>query len=208
MHLTATGSHLKMMYESIPNEASKTNESYAIPMDSIAIDQNEPISKETNKRSDMEKGLGVSLAFGVVGGLFLGPVLGLVLAGGALYTSTREDKYGESVRFCGNSVCELFDKSIDTCRKCKVDDIIPPEQRKHVSETLSSATDQAMKKLQDLDAKFGVTSRASRWLGMKQHEVATLPIASTFSEGASCSTTPLHKATPRYILEDESESKV
>ena len=202
------------------------NETCAITMDPLATpidDPNDSINKNNisnGKHSAIAKGLGVSLAFGVMGGLILGPVLGLVLAGSALYTSTHEDKYGESVRYCGNSVCELFDKSIDTCRKCNVDEIMPPKQRKQVSETISAASEHAIKQLQDLDAKFGVTSRASKWIGLKQHESTTLPIANTNDTNASiskypvptnlCGTTQVTTppATNYNTLEYENESKV
>lgn len=200
-----------MMYESIPStEPSKTNENYSITMD--PVDPGPSVVNKEKIHSDIAKGFGISLAFGVVGGLILGPVAGLVLAGGALYTSTREDKYGESVRSCGNTVCNLFDKSIETCRKYKVEEIIPPEQRKQVSETLSAASDHAIKKLQDFDAKFGVTSRASKFMGLKPYETATLPIANTTdSNNISNMTSPLHQTNTvvtSYILEDENESKV
>jgi len=215
-----------MMYESIPSNNNtidersqrSSNQTCAITMDLLPTGTDTDTDTDTTsfskekKHSNMEKGLGVSLAFGMMTSLILGPILGLVLAGSCMYTSTREDKYGESVRYCGDSVLFVLDKSIDTCRKCNVDDIMPLKQRKHVSETISAASGHAIKQLQDLDAKFGVTSRASKWMGMKQHEMATLPIAYT-----STSSTPILQAfqvpttpTPAtsHILEYENESEI
>jgi hypothetical protein len=210
-----------MMYESIPSNNNtidersqrSSNQTCAITMDLLPTGtgtgtDTTSFSKEKT-HSNMEKGLGVSLAFGMMTSLILGPILGLVLAGSCMYTSTREDKYGESVRYCGDSVLFVLDKSIDTCRKCNVDDIMPLKQRKHVSETISAASEHAIKQLQDLDAKFGVTSRASKWMGMKQHEMATLPIANT-----STSSTPLQAfqvpmtSATSHILEYENESEI
>lgn len=62
----------------------------------------------TNTRSN-RAAIGAAAAAAVTGMILIGPVTGIVIAGVALYATTREDKIGDAVRSGGAAACSAFD---------------------------------------------------------------------------------------------------
>jgi len=150
----------------------------------------------------LAQGIGATLVIGMTATLILGPFIGIVLAGGTFYASTREDKYGSTVRLCGDSFCNLFDKSVDTCKKCNVDDIVPPERRQKLTETISATAEQVIRVCQDMDDKYGVTTRTSKFLGLKPHQSDILPTVAPY-EYSSQNTANVEKIFHDDIAEEK-----
>ena len=62
----------------------------------------------TENRSN-RAAMGAAAAAAVTGLILIGPVTGIVIAGVALYATTREDSIGDAVRSGGAAACSAFD---------------------------------------------------------------------------------------------------
>ena len=92
--------------------------------------------------------LGAGATGAVIGTLLLGPVVGVVAAGAAIYATTREDKLGEAARSTGSFACNTYEKTVEVANKYQV------------GEKLKVAGEATTKKLAEIDQEFKVSDNA------------------------------------------------
>ena len=92
--------------------------------------------------------VGASSTAFVVGALCVGPVTGIIVAGAALYATTRNDKAGEVTRSIGQAAVSSFRKTKELADEYKV------------TEKLQSAYTATAKKASDIDQEYKLTERA------------------------------------------------
>lgn len=89
--------------------------------------------------------LGAAAVGAVVGTLLIGPITGVVVAGAALYATTRDDKVGGAARATGTGAVTIFDKARESAEK------------HHVGEKLAAASAATAKKAAELDEQYKIT---------------------------------------------------
>jgi hypothetical protein len=100
----------------------------------------------TNPRNEsVTSAVGAAAVGAVIGTLLLGPITGVVVAGAAIYASTRNDKIGETTRATGSAAVSLYDKTVQAAEKY------------HVKEKVSAATEATMKKANEINDQYKVT---------------------------------------------------
>jgi len=99
--------------------------------------------------NDIHKAAGAAAAAAVVGTLVVGPCIGLVCAGAAVYASSRSDKVGEATLAVGGAAIQGFNKVKDTAEKYGVF-----EKAKQIG----GAT---LEKAKQIDAELKLTDKAS-----------------------------------------------
>jgi hypothetical protein len=85
--------------------------------------------------------VGAAAVGGVVGTLLIGPVLGLVVAGAALYATTREGDVGDAARAAGSTAALTFDKA---------------SKKHHLGDRIKAASDATIKKAKELDEEYKI----------------------------------------------------
>ena len=71
---------------------------------STTMGSSQPTDHQSNRVA-----IGAAAAAAVTGLILIGPVTGIVIAGVALYATTREDSIGDAVRSGGAAACSAFD---------------------------------------------------------------------------------------------------
>ena len=87
-------------------------------------------------------------SLGITGTLILGPVVGVLAAGGAVYATTREDDIGAASRAVGSAAISAFNYTSALCTKHKVYDKI------------KSAGEATVAKLAEVNEEYKLTDRA------------------------------------------------
>lgn len=108
-----------------------------------------------NDPSSSRAAVGVAAAAGVVGLLLLGPVTGIVIAGAAIYATTREDKIGDIARNSGSKVADAYDFGMKKANEHNVFDRI------------KSAGNMTYNKAREIDKEMKITETA----GIKAREL-------------------------------------
>lgn len=88
------------------------------------------------------------LILGITGTLVLGPVVGVIAAGGAVYATTRNDDIGAASRAVGSAAMSAFNYTSALCTKHKVYD------------KLKSAGEATVAKLAEVNEEFKLTDKA------------------------------------------------
>jgi hypothetical protein len=96
--------------------------------------------QESNKAA-----LGAAAVGAVIGTLLIGPITGVVVAGAALYASTRNDKIGDATRSTGSAAVSAYGKTVEAAEKY------------HVREKVGAASEATMKKAQEINEQYKVT---------------------------------------------------
>lgn len=100
----------------------------------------------SNLRNDSTTAaLGAATVGAVIGTLLIGPITGIVVAGAALYASTRSDNIGDATRATGSAAVSLYGKTVDAA------------ERYHVREKVTAATEATMKKANEINEQYKVT---------------------------------------------------
>jgi hypothetical protein len=128
----------------------------------------------TNEMSDAKKSVGaagVALAGGVI---LSGPVVGVVLAGGALYASTRSDKLGDTTKAVGEATIRAIDKGRELGNKYGVFDKIKEatsatynkakeiNEEYKVTDKMKVVAISATEKVKELDNKYKISETTSK----------------------------------------------
>lgn len=95
---------------------------------------------ESNKAA-----LGAAAVGAVIGTLLIGPITGIVVAGAALYASTRNDQIGDATRSTGSAAVSAYGKTVEAAEKY------------HVREKVGAATEATMKKAHEINEQYKVT---------------------------------------------------
>ncbi len=111
------------------------------PESKEVVDANSDHSSFSGSRA----ALGAAAVGAVVGTLLIGPITGVVVAGAALYATTRDDKLGGAARATGSGAVTVFDKARESAEK------------HHVGEKLAAASAATAKKAAELDEQYKIT---------------------------------------------------
>mmetsp|Transcript_23108 Transcript_23108/g.33854 ORF Transcript_23108/g.33854 Transcript_23108/m.33854 type:complete len:239 (-) Transcript_23108:290-1006(-) len=133
--------------------------------------------------------LGAAAAGGVIGCLLVGPLTGIVVAGAALYASTREDDIGSTARSAGNVAVSAYDKSVEAAEKYHIKEKVVEagkatynkakelDDEYKIYDRAKEATAGVVKGAQDLDRKYDISGKTARAL-MSGAKAATSALAS------------------------------
>jgi hypothetical protein len=154
---------------------------------------------ETNKAA-----LGAAAVGAVIGTLLIGPITGVVVAGAALYASTRSDKIGDATRSTGSAAVSVYGKTVEAAEKYHVREKVGAateatmkkaheinEQYK-VTEHIQSATKEIARGAQELDQKYDITGKTASFLqaGAKATASALSKLTDSSSTTATATAVP------------------
>ena len=126
-----------------------------------------PISKD-------RASLGAAAVGGVIGCLLIGPITGVVVAGVALYATTRDDGIGNAARATGSAAVAGFDKAKDAAEKNHVFDKLKVagaatakkageiNEQYHITGNIKAATKSTVSEASRLNQKYDITGKAAR----------------------------------------------
>jgi hypothetical protein len=106
------------------------------------------VMSQQHSYSNTQQTIGVAAASAIVGTLLVGPIVGVVVAGVAVYASTRDDQIGDVARGVGGAAMSAFDKGNELAT------------RYHVKEKFAAATSATMSKLKEIDNEHHVVDKA------------------------------------------------
>lgn len=121
--------------ESTASAASTKGEEGAVVSDGSDISEN-------------KKALGVTIAAVVVGTLIVGPVSGVILAGGALYASQRRDYVGDAARKGGELAVKAYNRASEI------------DKAYGITTHLKAAAATTYTKAKEIDAEFKISEKA------------------------------------------------
>ena len=110
--------------------------------------------------------LGAAAAAAVVGVILIGPVTGVVVAGAAIYATTRNDQIGDAARKGGAAACSAFDFGMAKAREHNVFDRLKDAGAATYKKALEvdnefKITEQAHKAATDLNNEHKITERVT-----------------------------------------------
>ena len=97
----------------VPPKPLKVNDAALVTSSNITVpvtDSNNTVAIPNPQMSEAKKTLGAAGVALTAGVLMSGPVVGAILAGGAVYASTRNDKVGETTKAVGEATIRAIDK--------------------------------------------------------------------------------------------------
>jgi hypothetical protein len=151
------------------------------------------VMSHNKEYSDSQKSIGAAAAGAVIGTLLLGPIVGVVVAGVAVYATTRDDKIGDVSRSVGMAAMSVFDKGSELATKYQVKEKLSAagnatvskfneiDSEYHVRDKVSEGASVLAAKAKELDAKHGISSKA----------------ASLVTSGVAMAATEMFKASTR-----------
>ena len=145
------------------------------------------------EHSAASKAVGAAATGAVIGTLLVGPVVGIVVAGVAVYATTREDRIGEVARNVGSLAVSAFDKGTDLAKQY------------HLPEKLAAAAHATKSKLVEINDEYKVTEKVSQGAGVVADKAKELDqkygisskTGDLFKQGVSLATSSLSKAATR-----------
>lgn len=103
---------------------------------------------QTSERSN-RAAIGVAAAAAVVGIVLIGPVTGVIVAGAAIYATTREDSIGDAARKSGVAACSVYDFGMQKAKE------------HNVYERLKDASAATYRKAQEINDEHKITETAA-----------------------------------------------
>jgi hypothetical protein len=94
--------------------------------------------------------LGAAAAVAVAGVILIGPITGIVVAGAALYATTRDDNIGDAARKGGAAACSAYDFGMQKARE------------HNVFSRLQDAAAITMKKAKEVNEELKITDTARK----------------------------------------------
>lgn len=152
---------------------------------------------EPKPKSNTSANIGAAAVGAVVGTLLIGPITGVVVAGVALYASTRTDSIGKATRATGGAAATAYDKTAEACEKLKVKDKIVSagkvtynkaaeiNNEYKVGERVTAASAGVVQGAKDLNTKFNITGSAAKLMSSSAKAAASTYSAITGSKGGS-----------------------
>lgn len=128
---------------------------------------------ETSTFTTNQRAIGAAATGAIVGTLLVGPLVGVVVAGAAVYATTRDDQFGDAARGMGGLACQAYEKGTELATKYQVKDKLQAAGSATVSKLKEindeyKVTDKVQevggklaKQAGELDEKYGITSKAS-----------------------------------------------
>lgn len=107
------------------------------------------VHSEQYRFSNNEKTIGVAATGAIVGTLLLGPAVGVLAAGAAVYASTRDDSVGEAAKSVGDVACQTYSK------------LSRLAQHYHVKENATAAFHTTAGRLREINDEYKVAERAA-----------------------------------------------
>lgn len=101
-------------------------------------------------------------------------MIGVVVAGAALYATTRNDNIGKAVRATGGGAASAFEKAADSAEKHHIGEKLAAageatikkakaiDSQYHITDNLKHATDVAAVEAKKLNEKYDITGNAAR----------------------------------------------
>ena len=127
--------------------------------------------------------------------------LGVVVAGAALYATTREDGVGTAARVTGNTAVSAYDRAAESAEKHHVGEKIAAvskatykktielDNQYHISENVKSAGAVAISEAQKLNEKYDITGKSSRAIASGARSVFKILEGSNGTATTSSTTT-------------------
>ena len=139
------------------------------------------------------KAIGAAATGAVIGTLLVGPVVGIVVAGAAVYATTREDQIGDAARNVGTYAVSAFDKGTELAKQY------------HVPEKINAAASATKSKLMEINVEYKVTERisqgasaaASKAKEMDERYGISSKAGSLLSQGVSMAASSISKSVMR-----------
>lgn len=140
---------------------------------SIAID-NSTVSTHTTEISENKKVLGAAGVAAAAGVLLSGPIVGVVLAGGAVYATTRNDKVGEATKAVGEATVRAIEKGREIGNKYGIFDKMKSaasatytkakeiNDEYKVTDQMSQCASSAATKAKEIDEKYKISETTSQ----------------------------------------------
>ena len=128
------------------------------------------------KSSTSKAALGAAAAGAVLGTILIGPITGIVVAGAALYASTRDDSIGEAARGTGHATVTAYERTMEAAEKYQVKEKVTAatsatyhkmqeiNEEYKVTEKVQAATADVVRSAQDLDRKYDISGKTNRAL--------------------------------------------
>jgi hypothetical protein len=120
--------------------------------------------------------LGAAAVGACIGTLLVGPITGVVVAGAALYATTRDDKIGDAARTTGTAAANTYDSVAEAARKHKVTEKVSAaakvtyerakeiDQEYKVTESIGKAGREVANEAKKINEKYDITGHAGRAL--------------------------------------------
>lgn len=130
--------------------------------------QTAPVNHSSSKVA-----VGAAAVGAVLGILVLGPVTGAIVAGAAVYATTRSDKIGDAARGTGKVACNAYDKAVEADKKYGIFDRIKAagqatlqkaaeiDQEYKITDKAQTLAKQAVEEAKKIDAKYEITDKAA-----------------------------------------------
>lgn len=153
--------------------------------------------------SSNAKTIGAAATAAVIGTLLIGPVTGIIVAGVAVYATTRNDKIGETTKAVGGATCAIYDKGNEVATKYQLWDkaksavaatstkLNEINQEYHLTDKAYAAGSQALTTAKEIDAKYKISETATEAVVSGSKEIYKF-----VSSPSRTNTTPVVTATP------------
>ena len=126
--------------------------------------------------STATKTIGAAATGAVIGTLLVGPVVGIVVAGAAVYATTRDDQVGDVARNVGSYAASAFDKGAELAKQYQIPEklnaaasatkskLMEINEEYKVTEKVSQGASVAATKAKEMDERYGISSKAGSLL--------------------------------------------
>jgi hypothetical protein len=164
------------------------------PTDETAVEPRKP-------PSDTKKAMGAAVVAAVVGTLLVGPITGVVVAGAALYATTRKDRIGAAAMGVGGAAAVGYDKTKEAAEKNDVYNRVKAagaatakkageiDERYQVSKNVKAATKATVTEAVRINNKYDLTGQATRGMMSAGAAIGKLVSSKPASQPAVESTT-------------------
>jgi len=151
-----------MIHVRIPNECDNLSASPDVGTRST------PVNHSSSKVA-----VGAAAVGAVIGTLVLGPITGVIVAGAAVYATTRSDRIGDAVRGTGTVACNAYDKAVEADKKYGIFDRIKSagqatmqkaseiNKEYKITDKAQTYAKQAVEEAKKIDAKYEITDKAT-----------------------------------------------
>ena len=132
------------------------------------------VSTNISEMSEAKKSLGAAGVACAAGVLLSGPVVGVILAGGAVYATTRNDKIGEATKAVGEATVRAIDKGRELGNRYGIFDKMKEaasatyakakeiNEEYKVTDKMKECAISATEKAKELDSKYKISETTSK----------------------------------------------
>eukprot|EP01041_Mallomonas_annulata_P000788 gene788-1527_t len=162
-------------YEIIVPDNVSPGDHINVVIPSIDVTTEENVSSQTpTTMTSSSIALGAAAAGGILATLVVGPVTGIIVAGVALYATTRNDAVGDVARATGAATNVVYDKAVQAEKKYSITDRLMSagsatikkakeiDNEYKIADKTKSALSQIATQAKEIDEKYEITSKASK----------------------------------------------